>query len=456
MIDALFEYKEQHIVIQCYSKDKVADICKKFSTKINDEDYDKKLYIYNKKPLNLDLTLGEQIDLVEVENKHEIIILVYEVANYVKINYNYGGRNSFIIAKDEESFLQKAASKLKKPFGRLLFIFNGGNASKEDSQKSFKDLSNEQNKKDKSMNLVIMDKDDDDDENNEVNQGNQEKKIEIKDENNQENNDENKNKNEEVNKEPKKVFFINEISPFFIKLYLFLIIQFSVILVFCIISFKKDFNEKFINSNKKMISNFVVTTIITSFISGFCFSEDDDRKKNTCTLFILFMAIIIDYCIMLTKYIEETNYIICTLSLFLLDFIVMEIYILIFRKYRGYLFIILCLLFDSIAMIIFYYTLLSKPDKKVIIIISVIAFLKILYTSMFNSETRRNFNDDEIFYALTVFNYILFTPCLLIIIISLLLTGVGIMIGIGLVILGFLLAFFIIMEIISAISCSYD
>ena len=204
MINAIFEYKDQKIIIQCFSKDKFVDICKKFSTKINEGDYDKKLYISNNKPLNLDLTLNEQIDLIEIQNSQELKILVYDSENYVKVNYNYDGRNSFIIAKNEENFLEKAASKLKKPFGRLVFLFNGRNASKEDSKKNFNQLSNEQNKKDKSINLVIMDNDDDDDENNEENQENQEKqekkenqesKIEVKKDNNKENDNEKDNEN---------------------------------------------------------------------------------------------------------------------------------------------------------------------------------------------------------------------------------------------------------------------
>ena len=465
MINAIFEYKDQKIIIQCFSKDKFVDICKKFSTKINEGDYDKKLYISNNKPLNLDLTLNEQIDLIEIQNSQELKILVYDSENYVKVNYNYDGRNSFIIAKNEENFLEKAASKLKKPFGRLVFLFNGRNASKEDSKKNFNQLSNEQNKKDKSINLVIMDNDDDDDENNEENQENQEKqekqenqesKIEVKNDNNKENDNEKDNENEEENKEPEKVFCVNAMNPFLIKLYLYLIFQFFIIEFLVYFGFKKDFNEKFIYSNKVTVFYFCTTAILASVPSGGCFSENDDRIKYSSIYFFLFIIVIVLFSFLLSKYIEEYNYIICTLFLFLLDFIIMEIYILIFKKYKGFIYFFICLLVNSIAIIISYYELLSKPDKKVIIIISIIALIKIIYITLFNYEVEFNFNDDEVLYAIKVFNYVLFTPGLLIIVLSILLAFLGIIIAICLIGLVLLLLYFIIKIIVDALMYGYE
>ena len=467
MINAIFEYKEQKIVIQCFSKDKFVDICKKFSNKINEGDYDKKLYIYNNKPLNLDLTLNEQIDLIEVLNSQELKILVYDTENYVKINYSYEGRNSFIIAKNEESFLEKAASKLKKPFGRLVFLFNGRNASKEDSKKNFNQLSNEQNKKDKSINLLIMDNDDDENneeekkenQENQENQEGKENKKEIKNENNKENDNEEGNENEEENKEENKVFFVYELNPFFNKLYLFLIIQFFIIETLSYLAFKKDFNEKFIYSNKATIYYFCSATLLASLAAGGCFSENENRLKYGYFYFILYILIILLFCFLLSKYIEEYNYILCTLSLFLFDFIAMKIYIMIFNKYKGFIYFFICLLINLITILIFYYEFFSKQDKKAIMIISIIALLKIIYIILFNYEVENNFNDDEVFYAIRVFNYVLFTPGFLIIIISILLAIVGVIIGvivvIFLVVFVILLIYLIVINILNSLKFSF-
>ena len=51
--NAVFNYKENKIIIQCNSDDKMINICKKFSAKI-DADVNSKIYIYNGNLLNLD------------------------------------------------------------------------------------------------------------------------------------------------------------------------------------------------------------------------------------------------------------------------------------------------------------------------------------------------------------------------------------------------------------------
>jgi hypothetical protein len=53
--NAVFNYKENKIIIQCNSDDKMINICRKFSIKI-DADVNSKIYIYNGNLLNLDLT----------------------------------------------------------------------------------------------------------------------------------------------------------------------------------------------------------------------------------------------------------------------------------------------------------------------------------------------------------------------------------------------------------------
>ena len=158
--NVVFNYKDNKITIQCNSNDKMINICKKFSTKI-DADVNSKIYIYNGNLLNLDLTYGQQI---ENSNDPKEEIKVFDNTNLVTIKYNYEGLTKEVQLPRQENILKRISSIIKTPFDRINILLNGGLASEEDLEKDFTQLSNNQNKIDNSMNIVILDREDDDEE----------------------------------------------------------------------------------------------------------------------------------------------------------------------------------------------------------------------------------------------------------------------------------------------------
>ena len=150
--NAIFSYRNNKIVIQCNSDDKMVNICKKFSVKIG-EDVNSKIYIYNGNLLNLDLTYGQQI---QNTNDPEEEIKVFDNTNLVTIKYNYEGEYRELKLPRQENILKRIQSIIKTPFDKINFLLNGQVASEEDYKKDFTQLSNNQNKADNSMNILIM------------------------------------------------------------------------------------------------------------------------------------------------------------------------------------------------------------------------------------------------------------------------------------------------------------
>ena len=159
-VNAMFNYKENKIVIQCNSDDKMINICKKFSIKIN-ADVNSKIYIYNGNLLNLDLTYGQQI---QNSNDSKEEIKVFDNTNLVTIKYNYEGLSKEVKLPRQENILKRISSIIKTPLDKINILLNGQVASEEDYEKDFTKLSNNQNKTDNSMNLLIVDRDEDDEE----------------------------------------------------------------------------------------------------------------------------------------------------------------------------------------------------------------------------------------------------------------------------------------------------
>ena len=84
MIEAIFIYEGQQIIIQCNLEDKMKDIINKFKSKIKEED-NNLYYIYNGNKINEELKFSQIIN-----NKEEKIIniLVYKNENGKEIISN--------------------------------------------------------------------------------------------------------------------------------------------------------------------------------------------------------------------------------------------------------------------------------------------------------------------------------------------------------------------------------
>ena len=158
--NAVFNYKDNKITIQCNSDDKMINVCKKFCTKI-DVDVNSKIYIYNGNLLNLEDTYGQQI---QNSNNPDEEIKVFDNTNLVTIKYDYEGQSKEVQLPRQENILKRISSIIKTPLDKINILLNGQVASEEDYEKDFTKLSNNQNKTDNSMNLLIVDRDEDDEE----------------------------------------------------------------------------------------------------------------------------------------------------------------------------------------------------------------------------------------------------------------------------------------------------
>ena len=125
MINTFFQYKENKVIIQCKSEEKLRNICQRFISKIG-SDINSKIFIYDGRVINLESLLKDEIDLEKVE-ENEIVITVFD--NIVTINYNYEGRESKVIIKPNENFIFKIFRKLKKKFRKVAILYNGNKIS---------------------------------------------------------------------------------------------------------------------------------------------------------------------------------------------------------------------------------------------------------------------------------------------------------------------------------------
>ena len=76
MTSVIFSYNGRETTIQCQAQNKMADICQKFSSKI-DIDIDQIYFISKGNQLNLDLTFFQLSGSVD-KNSNVIKILVYD------------------------------------------------------------------------------------------------------------------------------------------------------------------------------------------------------------------------------------------------------------------------------------------------------------------------------------------------------------------------------------------
>jgi len=267
------------------------------------------------------------------------------------------------------------------------------------------------------------------------------------------NDEENNAKNEEENKiqniqedENEKIFFVRDLNKFLRSIHSYFINQFLCIGILVLHGFEFEFYKIFTGSLKAILWTFIIITVVASFISASFLYKEIRFSSFPKNSIIIYVPIISLYCFLLTIFIDNYNYIIGVLILFLVNFICSYFYSFCFNTYRGYIIFFMNLIANTICMIILYYTLFSEPDKNTIIIISIIALIMILYVTAFNFEVKRNFNDEEIFYAVMIFDYIFFFPVAIIIGLALILGSLAFTLGIAIPIFGLTLVFYLFYE----------
>ena len=75
MIEVLFLYETQNIIIQCNTEDKLKDVAQKLKIKINEEDNDDLFYVYEGDKINEELTIKQ---IIKNKNINQIKILVFD------------------------------------------------------------------------------------------------------------------------------------------------------------------------------------------------------------------------------------------------------------------------------------------------------------------------------------------------------------------------------------------
>ena len=400
-MNAIFSYKETKIYIQCNLEDKMLDICQKFSNKINQE-VDSKIYIFMEKVLNLDSTLEEQLNISSdfKSDIKEILITIYDNdKDTVLIKYNYEGEDKQVQLKKGDNILKRISSLIKQPYEKINILYNGDTATKDDFNKDFTGLANSQNIEDNTMSLIIFNRSETIEEKN----GEKDKKDE----------------NSKDKKDEKKKYMVKEVRKFLQKMYSILIIQYGCILVFGLFGFYFEINEIFIKNLGSILGTFIPITLLSLF-GGFFVSLDDARKylskQVNYIVLSLFVPITVFYCFLLSKYVDN-NYITCGIILFSTDIFCSTSYFFISKEYRGFLIFIFSLIFNIITIIIYCTLIFDEITGSKITILIFMAIIMIIYMTAFNVFLRILYNDDEFSLAALNFNYLVFFPILVLIIV---------------------------------------
>ena len=436
MIDIHFNYKEKKTQFNCSIAEPIIEVFKRFASE-NNVDFNDLLFIYEGQKINieLDLIIEDQFELKDKSKiKNEITILVFDNVSqdqyYVKFKYN--AKDELIKCTKKEKInviCQKFTSKINVDISHLLLLYNGETIVKDDlDNKTFDDLANKIDKEAKIMNIVVYDIENRDSvrsvsSNQERPFGNEQNPelvnnlIEIRDNENNENNEnyennqnnqnnENYENNQNENQVAQIVPNILEEKNYYLKFLLILFIQYGLIsFLFWLGSYLK-INEKFTTNKAIMLLTLISTILvmIASSIIYFTLLEKYKKEKFLYSYHILYGLFIIFNCFLLSKY-TDTNNILCTLFLIVLEILAMGIYVFIFKFLKIYLFGLSSFILGLLSTIGFYFWI---EDIITIIIIYSIGFSIILYLVGIIYYSLKVCKRDEFIYASMIYDYSIF------------------------------------------------
>ena len=433
MINAIFIYNEKKIFIQCNLEDKMRNICEKFAVKA-DIKVDSKIYLYNNKPLSinpeLNKTFGQQIDSNDMGDKVITVLDDPDKEYTVKLHYE-GTVKEVKIKQDVKygSLFDQIGNYFSLKAKSFYTLCNGVLVGDDDDdlEKSISQLSNTMNKETNEINLLIEANDSFlEEENNEINSDN---KAEQK-----------SPKTDEIKAQEIKLNERKKVAKFLFKIYVKLLVQFSLIGFFVCLGFYKQYDKIFIGNelSMNMTSVFEILFIIyiTIFISKY--------KKNKCYCFIIFHILIyipfmIILCFLLSTKIDKDN-ILSFIFLIVIDIISVILFLLIFKRNRGYGILLLSLVLNAIYILPLYIIYYKYNFENIYVIFNLVSIL-IFYVLFFNNISKKKLDEDEGVVAVYFFDYYFFLPfsiTLLIAFVSL------IAIPLGLIVFGSVLILFVI------------
>ena len=194
---------------------------------------------------------------------------------------------------------------------------------------------------------------------------------------------------------------------FFVKLYVFLLVQFILISVLTFLGFKYDIDDYFSNTTAAFRWTCSVITIFVLISSTIPVCLSEKPKSGCCAYFLWFVyiPIITIYCFLLKRHegvdIIEGFYIIEQLIIFALDCLFVIITNAIFKKYRGWINLLVLSGINALAIYIMVGPLSDNYDNLKMshtgfVNISIISSIMIALIIMFNVPiVSLNKEDDE-------------------------------------------------------------
>lgn len=397
MINVIFIYNQNKILIQCNLDDTMRNICEKFAVKA-DIEVDSKIYLYNNKPLsinpNLNKTFGQQIDSNDTGDKVITVLDDPDKEYVVKLHYE-GKVKEVKLKKDEKygSLFEQIGSYFSLKAKSFYTLCNGALLGGEDDlDKSISQISNKMNKETNEINLLIerndslLSEDDCD-----INNDNQATPI-----------------TDEIKTQELKIIERKKVAKFLFKIYVKLLVQYSLIGFFLCLGFYKKYDKIFI---KNILSIFLTTMFIILFIIyiGILLLKYKKNRCHCCIIFhiIIYIPFIIILCFLISGILHK-DLILSFIFLFVLDIISVLFFLLIFKRNRGYGILLISLVLNAIYLIIFSFV---NQESKNLIDYNCnfsIASTIILYILFFNNISKKKLDEDEGIVAVYFFNYSFF------------------------------------------------
>ena len=367
MINTIFIYNGKRIYIQCNLEDKMRNICEKFALKA-DIKVDSKIYLYNNKPLSiipeLNKTFGQQIDSNDTGDK-EIIVLDDPDKEYtVKLHY--------------EGTVKEVKIKQNEKFGSI-----------------FEQIGNYFSLKAKSFYTLC---------NGALVGGEDEENKEIKDDIQD---IQNPTKIDEIKAQEIKINERKKVVKFLFKIYVKLLVQYSFIGIFLCLGIYKKINKIFIRNNLSLALTVSFETLFMIYIGILLLKY----KKNKCLYCIYFHILIfipfLTILLFLISSLIGDDPILSFIFLFVLDIISVILFLLIFKRNRGYGILLLALILNAIYICPLYITKHMTTFDHFNRIFSLASVL-IFYILFFNNILTKKFDEDEGIAAIYFFNYSFF------------------------------------------------
>ena len=401
MINAIFIYNGKKVLIQCNLEDKMRNICEKFAVKA-DIKVDSKIYLYNNKPLSinpeLNKSFGQQINSTDTGDK-EITVLDDPDKEYtVKLHYE-GAVKEVKIKQDEKygSLFSQIGNYFSLKAKSFYTLCNGVLVGGEDDlDKSISQLSNSMNKETNEINLLIEANDSFlDEDNSEINN-------DIKDE-------QKPPKIDEMEVQEIKINERKKVAKFLFKIYVKLLVQISLIGFFVCLGFYKKYDKIITGSMASIILTTFFIFLFIIYISILILKY----KKNKCHCCIYFNILIyIPFIIILSFYlsiISNKDDILSFIFLVVIDIISVILFLLIFKRNRGYGILLLSLVLNAIYILPLYIIYYKEKFEKIYIIFSLASVL-IFYVLFFNNIVKKKLDENEGVVAVYFFDYSFFLP----------------------------------------------